>query len=122
MVPTPVILHDATGDTAQAELREANPFASRRTVTSTATLPKQGQAGCSGKGELPRAAGSLIRDSRRARKVVLEGQVSAKTEPAESPMNAQSEAMPMGVQVGEDDRQSVPRRQHSVINPMFSPH
>ena len=114
MVHTPVLFGDAPGDTAKVELREHNPFALRSTVTSTATLPAQWQAGCSGEGELPRAAGSLLNDSRRARKVVLEGRVSAKTEPAESPMNEQSEAMPMGVQVGVDERQSVPSRQHSV--------
>ena len=89
-------------------------------VTSTATLPSQGQAEGIGEGELPRAAGSLLKDSRRARKLVLEGQVNAKTEPAESPMNEQSEAMPSAVQVGEDDRQSV-YATTLCLNPTFSP-
>ena len=114
MVHTPVLFGDAPGDTAKMELREHNPFALRSMVTSTATLPTQGQAGYHAECASIRAAGSLLNDSRRAKKVVLEGQVSAKTEPAESPMNDQSEAMPMGVQVGEDDRQSVSTRQHSV--------
>ena len=113
MVTIPVDLADAHRDTAQVELREVNPFGLRSTVTSNATLPTQGQAVCSGEWQLPRAAGSLLQDTRRARQV-LEGEVSAKTEPAESPMNERSEAMPMGVQVGEDDCQSVPTRQHSV--------
>ena len=114
MVHTPVLFCDGQGDTAKVELRELNPFALRSSFTSTATLPAQEQAGCSGEEELPRAAGSLIKDSRGARKVVLEGQVSEKTEPAESPMNKQSEAMPSAVHVGDDDRQCVSRRQHSV--------
>ena len=109
-----MLFGDGPGVTAQVEQRENTPFAMRSTVTSTATLPAQGQAGCPAEGDFPRAAGSLIKDSRRARKVVLEGEVSAKTEPAESPMNEQSEAMPMGVQVDVDERQSVPTRQHSV--------
>ena len=39
IVPTPLLLADAPGDTAQAEPCEHNLFASRSTVTSTATLP-----------------------------------------------------------------------------------
>ena len=114
MVPTPVRFADAPGDAAHAELWAHNPFAMRSSVTSTATLPTHGQAGCIAEGDSPPAAGSLLKDSRRAREVVWEWQVSAKTEPAESPMNEQSEAMLIGVQVGVDERQSVPTRQHSV--------
>ena len=114
MVRTPVLLADAPGETAQAELREHNPFASRSIVTSSATLPTQGQARCSGEGQLPRAAGSLLKDPRSARKVVVEGQVSSTTDPAGSPRKETSKATLTGVQVGEDERQSVPSRQHSV--------
>ena len=70
MVPTPVLFGEAPGDTAKVELRDHNPFALRSTVTSTATLPAQGQAGCTVEGDFPRAAGSLIKASRRARKVM----------------------------------------------------
>ena len=45
MVLTPVLLADALADAAQAELWAHNPFASRSTITSTATLPTQGQMG-----------------------------------------------------------------------------
>ena len=114
MVATPVLLADAPGDTAQAELREPNPFAWRSTVTSTPTLPTQGQAGCSGEGEFPRAAGSFLKDQRRARKVVVEGQVSSSTDPVEAPAKEQSMATPAEAQVGVDERQSAPTRQHSV--------
>ena len=114
MVPTPVLLADAPGDTAQAELREPNPFASRSTVTSTATLPTQGQAGCSGEWKLPLAARSIVKDPRRARKVVVEGQVSSSTDPVEAPAKEQSMATPDEAQVAVDERQSAPTRQHSV--------
>ena len=77
MVHMPVLLADAPGVTAQAELREHNPFASRCTVTSPATLPTQGHAGCSGEGEIRPAAGSFLKDPRRARRVVTEVQVSS---------------------------------------------
>ena len=50
MVPTPVLLAETPGDAAQAEQREHNPFASPSMVTSSATLPKQGQAACDGEG------------------------------------------------------------------------
>ena len=114
MVPIPVLLADAHADTAGAELREHNPFASRSTVTSTATLPTQGQPGCSGEGELPRAAGSLLKDPRWARQVVTGGQVSSSTDPVEAPAKEPSMATPGVVQVGDDDRQSAPTRQQSV--------
>ena len=48
-VSTPLVLADAPGDTDQAELPEHYPFASRSTVTSTATLLPQGQAVCTAK-------------------------------------------------------------------------
>ena len=114
MVPTPVLLAETPGDTAQAELHEHNPVASRSTITSTATLPTQGQAGCSGEGELPRAAGSFLKDQQRARKVVVECQVSSSTDPVEAPAKEQSMATPDEAQVGVDERQSAPTRQHSV--------
>ena len=114
MVPTPALLPDAPGDTAQAELREHKPFALRGLVPSTATLPTQGQAGCTAEGGSPRAAGSLLKDPRRARKLVVEWQVSSSTDQVEAPAKAQSMATPSRVQVGEDDRQSAPTRQHSV--------
>ena len=44
MVPTPVLLADAPGETAQAELRERNPFASRSTSTSSWTRDPEGEA------------------------------------------------------------------------------
>ena len=44
MVPTPVLLSDAPVDAVQAELRAHNTFASRSTVSSTASLPSHGQA------------------------------------------------------------------------------
>ena len=100
--------------TAQAELCEHNRFALRSTVTSTATLPTQGQDGCSGEGKLPRAAGSLLKDPRRARKVVVEEQVSSSTDPVEAPAKEPQMATPSVVQVGEDERQSAPTRQLSV--------
>ena len=98
MVSTPVLLAESPADTPKVELRDHNPFALRSMFTSIATLPTQGQAGYQEEGDSPRAAGSLLKDTRRARQM-WEGQVSAKTEPAESAMNERSEAMPKGVQV-----------------------
>ena len=51
MVPTSVLLADAEGDAAQAELRAHDPLAVRSTRTSTATLPTQAQAGCTSEGD-----------------------------------------------------------------------
>ena len=69
-VHTPLLLPDAPGDTNQAQLREHNPFDSRSAVTSTTTMPIQVHPGCSGQGELPRAASSLLKEARRARNCV----------------------------------------------------
>ena len=46
MVPTAVLLSDATGVTAQAEIQERNHF-DLRSSTSSASLPRQGEAECS---------------------------------------------------------------------------
>ena len=67
-----MLLAETRGDTAEVELREHNPFAPRNMVTSTATLPIEGVP-------LPSAAGSLLTDPRRARKV-LEELVSSTTD------------------------------------------
>ena len=85
MVPTPLLLADAPGDAAQAELRAKNPFASRSTTSSTAILAMPEQIGSIAGGDSPWAKGCLLKDPRRAKQVV-EGQVSSTTEPAESPM------------------------------------
>ena len=66
IVLTPVLLADAPGETAQAELREHNGFASRSS-TSSATLHTKGRAECSAEGDSPRVAGSLHRDPRRTK-------------------------------------------------------
>ena len=73
MVPTPVLLAEAPGETAQAELREHNPFASRSTSTSCATLPTQGQAVCAAERDSPRVAGGLLRNPRRPNICWLKG-------------------------------------------------
>ena len=114
MVPTPVPLADAPGETAQAELRKHHPFASRSTGTSTATLRSQGQAGCSGEGKFSRAAGTLVQDQRRARKVVVEGEVSSSTGQVEAPAKEQSMATPGPVQVGVAEHPAAPTRDHSL--------
>ena len=62
----------------------------------------------------PRVAGSLLRDPRRARPVMVEGQLSSSTDPAESPMKEASKATPECVQIGDDDRQFVATRHDSV--------
>ena len=111
MVATPVLLADAPGDAAQADLRANNPFASRNT-SSTAPLATTEQVGSIAGGDSPWASGSLLKDPRRARQVV-EGQVSSTTEPAESPMKETSQAIVEHVQ-DVDERQSAPTRQHSV--------
>ena len=113
MVPTQVLLADDPGETAQAELRKNNPFASRSS-TSTATLPTRGQAECSAEGDFPRVAGSLLRDTRRAGRFVVGGQVSSSTEPVEAPAKEQAMATPCPSQVGVDEQQAAPTRQHSV--------
>ena len=113
MVPTPVLLAETPGDAAQAEQREHNPFASPSMVTSSATLPKQGQAACDGEG-VPLgqpAAGSLLKDPRRARKVVVEGHVSSTSDPAESPVKEQSMATPEAVQDGVTNASMCQRRE-----------
>ena len=104
MVPTPLLLADAPGDTPQAELREHNRFGSRSAVTSTTTLPRLGQAGSSGEGEPPRGAGSRLRDPGRARKVAVEEKVSSSTDTVEAPAKEQPMATLSGVQVREEDR------------------
>ena len=113
MVPTPVLLAHAPGDAAQAELRANNPFGLRSTGNSTSTLPSQGQTEGTAEGDSLWVGCSLLRVPRRARPV-MEGHVSSTTEPAESPMKGTSKATPEEVQVGDDDRQSVPTRQHSA--------
>ena len=122
MVPSQLLLADAAVDTAQAELLEHNHFALRSTVTSTATLPKQGQAGCSGELVLPRAAGSLLKDPRMARHVAGDELVSSLTDTVEAPAQEPSMTTPGVVLVGDDDRQSAPSGQHSVCYPTFPPH
>ena len=113
MVPTPVLLADAPGETAQAELREHNPFASRSS-TSSATLPTQGQAECSGERDSSRVAGSLVRDPRRAKQMVVSGHVSSSTDPVEAPAKEQSMATPGPVRIGVDEHQAAPTRDHSL--------
>ena len=112
--PTTVLLADAPGETAQAEVRKHNLFASRSNSPSSATLPTLGQAGSSAQGDSPRVAGSLLRDPRRAKQVFVGAQLSSITDPAESPMKETSKATPSGVQVGVGERESVPTRQDSV--------
>ena len=113
MVPTQVLLADAPGETAQAELREHNPFASRSS-TSSATLPTQGQAECSAEGDSPRVASSLLRDPRRAKQPGVGGQVSSSTDPVEGPAKEQPMATPGPVRVGVDEQLAAPTRDHSV--------
>ena len=114
MVPSPVLLADAPGETAQVELRERNPFASRSTSTEYATLATLGHAECSAEGDCPRVAGSQLRDPRRAMQLVVGGQVSSSTYPMEPLAKEQSMATPSETQFGVDERQSAPTRQHSV--------
>ena len=109
MVPTPVLLADAPGDAAQAELRANNPFASRSTTSSIGLLAMPGQVGSIAGGDSPWASGGSLKDPRRA-KQVAEGQVSSTTQPAESPMKETSQATVQDV----DERQSAQTRQHSV--------
>ena len=113
MDPTPVLLPDAPGETAQAELRDNNPFASSSTVTSTATVPTQGRAGCNAEGEPSRAAGNLLKDPRRTRQVVVEGQVSSSTDTVESPAKGQSMATPACAHAAETNA-NLGLRQHCV--------
>ena len=51
MVPTPEIFPETPGDTAQVELCEHNPFASRSMLISTASLPTQLHAVCDAEGD-----------------------------------------------------------------------
>ena len=90
MVPTPFLLAEPPRDTGKVELAEHNPLASRSTVTSTTTLPKQGQAEWAVDGDRPRASGSLLKVPGMARKVVVEGQLSSTPDPWESPIKDQS--------------------------------
>ena len=113
MVPTQVLLADAPGETALAELRKNNPFASRSS-TSTATLPTLGQAECSAEGDSPRVAGTLLRDPRKAKQSVVVGQFSSSTDPLEAPAKEQAMATPGPAQVGVDEQQAAPTRKHSV--------
>ena len=92
MVPTPVVLAETPEDTAQLELPKDNPFASRSMVTSATTLPTKWQAGCDAEGDPPRASGNLLKDPRRALKVVVEHQLGSSTDPQESPMKEPSTA------------------------------
>ena len=112
MVPTPVLLPDAPGDGAHAELRANNPFAWGSTVTSTHPCQQKGKL-CTAEAGSSLAAGNLLRDQRRARKVVVEERLSSSTEPVEAAAKGESVATP-SAQVGEDDRHSAPTRQHSV--------
>ena len=113
MVPTQVLLADAQGEIAQAELRKNNPFASRSS-TSSATLPTLVQAECSAEGDSPWVAGSLLRDPRRAKQPVIGGQVSSSTDPVEAPAIEQSMATPGTVRIGVDEQLAAPTRDHSV--------
>ena len=98
MDATRVLLAETPGDTAQTELREHNPFASRSMVTSSATLPTQGQAGCKPVVEPPRATASLLKDPRRANNLVEE-EVSSTTDAMEAAAKEQPMATP-SAQVG----------------------
>ena len=113
MVRTAVLLADAPGETAQAELREHNPFASRSS-TSSATLTTQGQAECSAEGDSPRVAGTLLRDPRRAKQTVVGRQVCSSTDPVEAPAKEQSMATPGPVQAGLPEHPAAPTGAHSV--------
>ena len=112
VVPTPVLIADASGDAAQADLRANNHFPSPSTAPSTAPMATPEQVGSIAGVDSPWVSGSLLRDPRRATQVV-EGQVSSTTEPAESPMNETSQATVERVQYC-DELQSAPTRQHSV--------
>ena len=113
MGSTQVLLADAPGETAQAELRKNNPFASRSSI-STATLPTLGQADCSAEGDSPRVASSLLRDPWMAKQPVFGGQVSSSTDPVEAPAKEQPMATPGPIEVGVDEQQAAPTSQHSV--------
>ena len=93
MLPTPLLFVDVPGDTAHVELRKDNPCALHSTVTSAITQPTEWQAGYDAEGDLPRATGSLVKEPRKVRHAVLEGQVSSPTDPLESAMKDQP--MPM---------------------------
>ena len=112
MGPTPVLLADAPGETAQAELREHNPFA-LRSSTSSSTLPTQAQAECSVERDSSRVAGSLLRDPRKAKQLVVGGLVSSSTDPMEAPAKLQSTATPGVVRIGVDEQLAAPTRDHS---------
>ena len=113
MVPTQVLLAAAPGETAQAELRKNNPFASRSS-TSTATMPTLGQAECFAEGDSPRVASSLLRDPRMMKQPVFGGQVSSSTDPVEAPAKEQAMATPGPAKVGVDEQQAATTRQHFV--------
>ena len=101
MVPTPVLFAETPGDNAHDELRDHNPLPSRSTVPLTATLPTQGQAGCSGEGDPTRAPGRLLQDPSKAGQDVAEGQVSSSTDPVKSPMKDPTMASLGGAHAGE---------------------
>ena len=73
MVPPTVLLVDDPWETAQAELREQNPFVFSSTSHSSATLPIQRQAQYSADGDFPRVGGSLLLHQRRSKQVVVGG-------------------------------------------------
>ena len=104
MVLTVVLIVDATGDSAQAELPEDNRCASPSTVTSSATLPMQWQAWYSGEGVSTRSVGSLLKEPQMTRKVLVEEHASSSTDPVEAPAKEPAMAPPSAVEFGEDDR------------------
>ena len=115
MILTPLLLTDPPpGETAHGEHLEHNPFAFPRISTSSATLPTEGQAGCSAEGDSTRVAGNLLRDQRTAKQLVVGGQVSSSTGPVEAPTKEPPMATPRVAQVGVEERQYVPTRQHSL--------
>ena len=66
---------------------------------------KQGQAGCTPERDSPLVARSLLRDTQMARKVVVERQVSLKTDAAESTMKETLKPTLTGVQFGDYERE-----------------
>ena len=96
----------------QVELLEENPFASRNTATSAATLSTRGQVVCDAERDARRATGSLLRDPRHVRKGVLEGQVCS-TYPQESPAKGQSMAMQRGAEA--EQRIASPRARNNSV-------
>ena len=73
MLTRPVLFWESPIDTAQEDISEHSPFASHSTTTSAASLPTLWQAGCAAEGDPLRTTGSLLRDPRKVRKIVVVG-------------------------------------------------